>query len=174
MAFSRRWLGIGSILALVSTSAYAPDFSVLLGGNSQLQRQLDVEAASSARSAQAFGASLTAMDRRDLQATCTALVANPGDAQAQARLQTFLSRYKDNDPAAVLRFCLDPAISRLNSELQASRQGLERMTAARAADDGRNAALESTLKRQQQTFSSISNVMKTRHDTAKNSISNVR
>jgi hypothetical protein len=48
------------------------------------------------------------------------------------------------------------------------------MTAARAADDGRNAALESTLQQQQRTFSSISNVMKTRHDTAKNSISNVR
>jgi hypothetical protein len=174
MAGSRFGFVIGSVLFLVSTSAFAPDFSVLLGGTGRLQSQLEAEAARSARSAQAFGASLTAMDRRDLQGTCSALVANPGDTQAQAKLQSFLSRYKDNTPEAVLRFCLDPAIARLNGELQASRQSLERMTAARAADDGRNAALETTLQQQQRTFTTISNVMKTKHDTAKNAISNVR
>lgn len=174
MARSRFGLVVGSIFALVSTSAFAPDFSVLLGGTGQLQRQLEAEAARSARNAQAFGASLSATDRRDLQGTCSALVANPGDTQAQTKLQNFLSRYRDNSPEAVLRFCLDPAIGRLNGDLQASRQGLERMTAERAADDGRNVALENRLQQQQQTFSSISNVMKTRHDTAKNAISNVR
>jgi hypothetical protein len=37
-----------------------------------------------------------------------------------------------------------------------------------------NIDLQNTLQKQQQTFQTISNVMKTKHDTAKNSISNVR
>ena len=172
MKFSKLGFSTGFILALVSTSAFAPDFSVLLGGTAELQRQLGVEAARSGRAAQAFGASLSAADRRDLQGACSSLVANPNNAQASQKLQHFLSQFHSAE--AVTRFCLDPAIARLQNELHSSRQGLERMTAARAADDGRNVALESTLQRQQRTFSTLSNIMKTKHDTAKNAISNVR
>jgi hypothetical protein len=173
MALSRFGFVVGLILFLLSTSAFAPDFSVLLGGTSELQSQLAAEAARSARAAQAFGASLTAMDRRDLQGTCSALVANSADSGAQRKLQELLSRYKDNSPEAVMRFCLDPMITQLQGELRASRQTLERLGTG-GGDTQANVDMQNKLQQQQQTFSSISNVMKTRHDTAKNSISNVR
>jgi hypothetical protein len=173
MATWKTALAAGLVTAFVSTSAFAPDFSVLLGGTSELQQRVEAEAARSARAAQAFGSSLGAAERRELQQSCTALVANPNDAGAQRRLQEYRSRYKDNNLEAVLRFCLDPSYRQLQSELQASVQSL------RQASGGGNAAradttLEDRLLQQQRTYTSISNVMKTRHDTAKNSIGNIR
>jgi hypothetical protein len=170
MATLKTTLAAGLVAALVSTSAFAPDFSVLLGGTAELQQRVEAEAAQSARAAQAFGSSLSAGDRRGLQGTCTALVANANDATAQRRLQEYLSRYKDDNPQAVLRFCLDPSYRQLQSGLQAS---VESLRAGRSGEQA-SAALEETIERQRRTFTTISNIMKTRHDTAKNSIGNVR
>ena len=149
----------GLALALVSASAFAPDFSVLLGATHDLQDKLEREAAKSARAAQAFGASLSAADRRELQGACTALVANPNDAAARRQLEQMMSRYKDNNPEAITRFCLEPSISRLRTDLRASRQTLERLSAA-GLDTEASADLQSTLQKQQQFEQMISNVMK--------------
>jgi hypothetical protein len=175
MATSRKALAAGLVAALVSTSAFAPDFSVLLGGTTELQQRVDLEAAQSARAAQAFGSSLGAAERRELQASCTALVANENDAGAQRRLQEYLSRYKDNNPEAVLRFCLDPSFRQLSSELQASAQSLRRASGGGSGSTARaDTTLEDRLQQQQRKYTTLSNIMKTRHDTAKNSIGNVR
>jgi hypothetical protein len=151
----------------------ATNFGVLLGGTTELQHQLEIEAAKSARAAQAFGATLSAADRRELQGACAALVANPSDAAASRTLAQMMSRYKDNSAEAIVRFCLDPTFKQLQAELQSSRQTLERMGTA-DGDAQASIDLQNTLQRQQQTLTMISNVMKTKHDTAKNSISNVR
>jgi hypothetical protein len=172
MAASRFPFVAGVILCFASASAFAPDFSVLLGGTAELQQQLEVEAAKSARAAQAFGASLTAADRRELQGACTALVANPNDATASQRLAQMMSRYKDNSAEAIVRFCLEPSIARLRADLQASRQTLNRLDTGSGTQA--NVDMQNKLQQQQQVFTSISNVMKTKHDTAKNAISNVR
>jgi hypothetical protein len=101
------------------------------------------------------------------------LVANANDADARRRLQIYLSRYQDNNPEAVLRFCLDPSYRQLQAELEASSQSLERASRGGAAARA-GATTEDRLEQQQRMYQSISNVMKTKHDTAKNSISNVR
>jgi hypothetical protein len=173
MAASRLASAAGVILCFASTSAFAPDFSVLLGGTAELQQQLELEAAKSARAAQAFGASLSAADRRELQGACTALVANPNDATASQRLEQMMSRYRDNGAEAITRFCLEPAITRLRADLQASQQTLGRLSAGGSGAQA-NVDLQNALQKQQQVFTSISNVLKTKHDTAKNAISNVR
>jgi hypothetical protein len=159
-------------MGLVSTSAFAPDFSVLLGGSSNLQQRVEAEAAKSSRAAQAFGNSLSAAEGLELQRACTALVADSSDARAQLRLQQFMSRYKDNNPDAILRFCLDPSYTQLQSELRANAQAIRR--ASSAGDPQASVDFEGKLQQQQQTYQAISNVMKTKHDTAKNSINNVR
>jgi hypothetical protein len=151
----------------------ASNFGVLLGGTTELQRQLETEAAKSARAAQTFGTSLSAADRRDLQSACSALVANPDDATASRQLEQIMSRYRDNNAEAIMRFCLEPTIAQLRAELQASRQTLERLGTA-GGEAQANIDMQNKLQQQQQTFSSISNVMKTKHDTAKNSVSNIR
>jgi hypothetical protein len=150
----------------------ATNFGVLLGGTTELQHQLEAEAAKSARAAQAFGASLSAADRRGLQSACRALVADPNDAAANRQLEELMARYRDNNAEAIMRFCLEPTIAQLRAELEASRQALEHIDAGNETQA--NVDLQNKLQQQQQTFSSISNVMKTKHDTAKNSIQNVR
>jgi len=171
MTTQLRWLA-GLVLCLASASAFAPDFSVLLGGTGELQRQLEREAAKSARAAQAFGASLSAADRGELQGACTAIADDPNDAAAQGRLASVMSRHRDRSAEAIVRFCLDPVIVKLRDELRASRLELERLDTGRGAQA--NAALDGRVQRQRQVFTTISNVMKTKHDTVKNSISNVR
>jgi len=172
MATWKTALATGVAMGLVSTSAFAPDFSVLLGGSSDLQQRVAADATKSARAALVFGNSLSVAERRDLQRACTALVADSSDAQAQLRLREFMSRYKDNTPDAILRFCLDPSYTQLQSELQANAQAIRR--ASSAGDRQASVDLEGRLQQQQQTYQAISNVMKTKHDTAKNSIGNVR
>jgi hypothetical protein len=173
MTISKTALVAALAACLFSARAFAPDFSVLLGGTSDLRESVAADAAKNARAAQAFGDTLGAGERRDLQSACTALVANERAARAQQRLQALLARYQDNDPQAVLRFCLDPAYRQLQSELEASSQALRRSGAANV-DDRSSAALETTLEQQRRRYTAISNIMKTRHDTAKNSIGNVR
>jgi hypothetical protein len=165
-------LATGFAAVLVSMRAFAPDFGVLLGGTNALQQTVEAEAAKADRAAQTFGNGLSPADRRDLQRTCTALVANAGDLQAQRRLQELMARHGDNNPDAVLRFCLDPSYKQLQSELQASAEGLRR--GRRGSNPEASVELQDNLQRQQRAFQAISNVMKTKHDTAKNSISNVR
>jgi len=151
----------------------ATNFGVLLGGTSELEQQLEVEAAKSGRAAQAFRASVSPADGRQLQSACATLVASPGDARATAALQQAMARYPNHDAEAIMRFCLEPTIAALRGELQTSRQTLERLNAA-GGDAQANIDLQNTLQKQQQTVATISNVMKTKHDTAKNSISNIR
>jgi hypothetical protein len=166
-------LAAGLAMALVSTSAFAPDFSVLLGGSTDLQQRVEAEAAKSARAAQAFGNSLSAAERRDLQGACTALVANSNDARAQSRLREYLMRYKDNNQEAVLRTCLDPAYRQLQSDLEANSQAIRRAS-SRSSDEQALVDLESKLQQQNRSYTAISNIMKTKHDTARNAINNVR
>jgi len=151
----------------------ATNFGVLLGGTTDLERQLEIEAAKSARGAQAFRRVVSPADGRQLQSACAALVANPGDASATDALRQAMARYSSHDAEAIVRFCLEPTIAALRGGLQASRQALERLNAA-GGDAQANVDLQNTLQKQQQAFQTISNVMKTKHDTAKNSISNVR
>jgi hypothetical protein len=150
----------------------ATNFGVLLGGTTDLERQLGIEAAKSTRAAQAFRGVVSPADSGQLQSACAALVANPGDPSATDALRQAMARYSSHNAEAIMRFCLDPTIAALRGELQASRQTLERMSAG--GDAQANIDLQNTLQKQQQTFQTISNVMKTKHDTAKNSISNVR
>ena len=166
-------LAAGLAMALVSTSAFAPDFSVLLGGSTDLQQRVEAEAARSARAAQAFGNSLSAAERRDLQGACTALVANPNDARAQGRLREYLTRYKDNNQEAVLRACLDPAYKQLQSDLEGNSRAIRRASSG-SSDEQALIDLESKLQQQNRSYTAISNIMKTKHDTARNAINNVR
>jgi hypothetical protein len=154
-------------------STSGAEASALLGATIDLEQSLEIEASRSAAAAQTFGASLSAADRRELQGACTALVANPNDAAASRRLEQMMSRYRDNNAEAITRFCLNPAITQLQGELRASRQTFERLGTG-GGDTQANIDMQNKLQQQQQTFSSISSVMKTRHDTAKNAISNVR
>jgi hypothetical protein len=158
---------------LFSARAFAPDFSVLLGGADDLHERVTADAAIFARAAQAFGKTLSAGERRDLQSACSALVANQRNTRAQQRLQELLVRHQDHDREAVLRFCLDPAYQQLQSELDTSTQAL-RGPDARDVDDRAKAALETSLAQQHRRYTAISNIMKTKHDVAKNSINNVR
>lgn len=166
-------LPVAVCAALLSTPAFAPDFSILLGDTDDLRAKVAADAARSARAAQAFGSRLSAVERRELQGSCTALIANDGDPSAQRSLQAQLDRYKDNDPEAVLRFCLDPAYTALQSELEASQRTL-RASSADRIDARASASLERSFEEQQRKYTAISNVMKTRHDTVKNAINNVR
>ena len=151
----------------------ATNFGVLLGGTTELEQRLEVEAAQPASAAQAFRAFVSPADGRKLQSACAALVANPGDARATAALRETMASYSTHAADGIMRFCLEPTIGELRRELLASRQTLER-TAASAGDLPADAEPENLLRRQQQKFQTISNVLKTKHDTAKNSISNVR
>jgi hypothetical protein len=150
----------------------ATNFGVLLGGTTELERQLEIEAAKSARGAQAFRAVVSAADGRQLQSACARLAAGAGGASATDVLRQTMVRYASHDAEAIMRFCLEPTIAALRGQLQASRQTLERLSAG--GDAQANVDLQNTLQKQQQAFQTISNVMKTKHDTAKNSISNVR
>lgn len=165
-------VALGFVCASVCASAEARA-GALLSATIELEDALAIEAARSERGAQAFGASLSAADRRELQGACTALVANPSDAAARRRLELMMSRYRDNNAAVITRYCLEPAITQLRSDLQASQQALERLSAAGGGAQA-DIDLQNVLQKQQQTFTMISNIMKTKHDTAKNSISNVR
>jgi hypothetical protein len=153
----------GLVLAFAGTSAFAQNVSALLDATRALEGQLEIEAAKSARAAQAFGATLSAADRRELQSACTTLVNAPTDAAAAKRLELMMSRYKDNNAEAIVRFCLEPSIARLRTELQTSRQTLERLGASGRGTEG-NAELQSTLEKQQQLEQMISNIMKADHD----------
>jgi hypothetical protein len=151
----------------------ATNFGVLLGGTTELERQLELEAGKSPQTVQAFRTVVSSADGRQLQSACTALVANPGDASATGALRQAMARYSSHDAEAIMRFCLEPTIAALRGELLASRRTLERLSAA-GGDTQANIDLQNVLQKQQQTLQTISNVMKTKHDTAKNSISNVR
>ena len=155
------------------SAAQATNFGVLLGDASGLQQEVERDAARSAGAATVFGNRLAASARRDLHDACRAVVASEDDSRAQRRLQDLLARYRDADPDAVLRFCLDPAYTALRNEVAASVQALERMRAS-GRDSQASLDLQNTLQRQRRMFTTLSNVMKTRHDTAKNSIGNVR
>jgi hypothetical protein len=138
-----------------------------------LRQEIDNEASQFADSARNFGSRLTAAERRDLQGACESVVASDGDARSQRRLQSLLARYKSTAPETVLRFCLDRSYTRLRNEVAASVTALER-TSETGAEAQANVELQNSLQRQQQTLTTLSNIMKTRHDTAKNAISNVR
>jgi hypothetical protein len=161
----------GVFVGLASTAALAPDFGVLLGGTTALKQQVDADAARLARPAQTFGAGLGATERRDLQRTCTALVVNENDAAARRQLQAFLARYSGANHEAALRFCLEPSYRQLQRDLETSLAALRR---AKDAKSQTGLTTQDALQRQQRTYQTISNVMKTKHDTVKNSISNVR
>lgn len=93
--------------------------------------------------------------------------------RAQRRLQSLLARYEATDSQTVLRFCLDRSYARLRNEIAVSVSALDRIKASGAEAEA-NIELQSSLQRQQQTLTTLRNIMKTRHDTAKNAISNVR
>ena len=160
----------GSVLR---EGAQATNFGVLLGDARALQQEVERDAARAAGAARAFGNRLAAAERRDLESACRAVVASEEDAQAQRQLQELLARHPDADPDAVLRFCLDPAYAELRSEVAATVRTLDRMRAS-GSDMQAHLDLQNTLQQQQRKFTTLSNVMKTRHDTAKNSIGNVR
>jgi hypothetical protein len=144
----------------------------LLAGTIELEDQLAVEAAQSAADAGTFGAGLSPAATRQLQGICTTLVANPDDTAAIEALQQALGVYARQNPEAVTRFCLEPAISQLQGELASSRESIGRLDADSQAQA--NIDLQNILQKQQQTLAAISTVLGTKHDTAKNSISNVR
>ena len=151
----------------------ATNFGVLLGGTTEAEQQLEIEAAKSARAAQAFRASVSPTDGRQLQSACATLVASPSDARATDSLQQAMARYPNHDAEAIMRFCLEPTLAELRGELQTSRRTLERLNAA-GGDAQANVDLQNVLQKQQQRIATINNVMKTKHDTVKNSISNIR
>lgn len=158
---------------IVGRRAQATSFSILLDDARALQQAIDRDATRSAAAAQTFGERIEQSDRHALQHACAALVTNERDEQAQRRLQEVLARHRDTDSDAVLRLCLDPHYRQLQSDVAAIVQALER----KRASDGQaesDPALSAALQRQQSVFTTLGNVMKTRHDTAKNSISNVR
>lgn len=138
-----------------------------------LRQQVEDEASQFADAARIFGSRLTAAERRDLQGACESVVASENNARSQQRLQSLLARYEATDPQTVLRFCLDTSYTRLRNEIAANVTALER-TSASDVNAQANIELQDNLQRQQQTLTTLSNIMKTRHDTAKNAISNVR
>jgi hypothetical protein len=138
-----------------------------------LRQEIEDEASQFADAARIFGSGLTVAERRDLQRACESVVRNESSARAQRRLQSLLARYEATDPQTVLRFCLDRSYARLRNEIAASVSALDRMKASGAEAEA-NIDLQNSLQRQQQTLTTLSNIMKTRHDTAKNAISNTR
>lgn len=144
----------------------------LLAGTAEIERQLAAAAATSAGDAAAFGAGLSRAAATELQAICSSLVANPGDTAAGEALQQALGVHARRSPETVTRFCLEPAIASLRGELESSMQALDRL----AADDATqaNIDLQNVLQKQQQTMAGIAAVLRTKHDTAKNAINNVR
>lgn len=171
-----RWkttLMTGLVLGMIATHAFAANSGGLLDSARELQESIAADAARSAHEAQAFGSTLSAKDRRELQNTCTALVRNERNARAQRQLQEFLSEYKDHDPNAVLRFCLDPAYRQLQTRLQTSMRSIERLNTFSAgddelfpSDDSQLATVENRLQQENRMYTTISNIMKTRHDTS--------
>ena len=153
----------GLALGFATASVFAQDVSQLLDATIELQRRLESDTARSERAAQSFGASLSAAERRELQSACTALASNANDAAARQRLEVMRSRYRDNSTEAIMRFCLEPTISRLRTDLRASRQTLERLNAA-GLDTEATADLRSTHQKQRQLEQMISNSMKADND----------
>jgi hypothetical protein len=164
---------VGTMVRSGVQQTAATNFGVLLGGTTELEQQLEIEAAKSAGAAQAFRAGVSPADGRQLHSACATLVANPSDARATDALRQAMARYPNHGAEAIMRFCLEPTIAALRGELKTSRQTLERLNAA-GGDAQANVDLQNALQKQQRRMSTISNVMKTKHDTAKNSISNVR
>lgn len=157
--------------SVMREGAQATNFGVLLGEASALQQAVDGDAARSAAAAQAFGTRLAGAERRELQGACAGLVANEDDARAKQRLTALLARYKNTAPETVLRFCLDNQYGQLRSDVAASVRAVER--AARGEAQA-NVDLQNALQQQQRAYTTLSNVMKMRHDVAKNAINNVR
>jgi hypothetical protein len=149
------------------------DFGAMHADATALRQEIEDETTRFADAARIFGSRLTAAERRDLQGACESAVASEGNARTQRRLQSLLARYETTDSEAVLRFCLDPSYARLRNEIAATVSALERMRASGAEAEA-NIEMQNSLQRQQRTFMTLSNIMKTKHDTAKNSISNVR
>jgi hypothetical protein len=158
----------GSIL-----KARPADLGAIHADATALRQNIEDEATRLADAARIFGSRLTAAERRDLQGACESVVANEGDARTQRRLQSLLTRYEATDPETVLRFCLDPAYARLRTEIAATVSGVERIGAS-GINAQANIEMQNSLQQQQRLFTTLSNIMKTKHDTAKNAISNVR
>lgn len=168
----------GSVLGSGATN----DRNALLVQTRELQQQVDSDAARRADAANAFSSSLTTAQRRELQSTCSTLIDDDSDVRAQRRLQALIEKHSDHNPDAVLRFCLDPAYRQLQRSLQNSVQSLERSRPVpedklnTAGEDSQlaNVDLQNALQQQNQRFATIRALIKARHDTAKNAISNVR
>lgn len=149
------------------------DLGTIHADASSLRHEIEDEATRFADAARIFGSRLTAAERRELQRACEQVVASEGDARMQQRLQALLARYEAMESETVLRFCLEPSYARLRAEMAATVSTLERLRAS-GTETEVNIELQNSLQRQQQTFTTLSNIMKTKHDTAKNAISNIR
>jgi hypothetical protein len=149
------------------------DLGAMHADATALRQEIEEETMRFAGAAQTFGSRLTAAERRDLQDACESVVASEDNARMQRGLQSLLARYETTASETVLRFCLDSSYARLRNEIAATVSALERMRAS-GAEAQANIEIQNSLQRQQRTFTTLSNIMKTKHDTAKNSVSNVR
>ena len=155
----------GVFLALIGARALA-DLTVLLGDANELLRRVDAATATARGPAQKFGDRLTSTERLDLQGSCTALVADASDVRAQRRLQEYLARYQGDDLLAVLRFCLDPAYTRLHGAVKATTDAIRQ--AGESASEPLGLDLQGKLQQETRMYEALRNVMKTKHEAAKN------
>src|SRR5690606_16093032 len=101
-----------------------------------------------------------------LQSACSAVVAAPDDVRAERRLRQQLGRYRNADPDALLRLCLDPAYRRLQSDIRTTAVGLERLqTTGVSLRTGEE--LEQQFEEQRRRFEIIQSVARMLDDAAR-------
>lgn len=157
MAAIRARFIVGAAAALASAYTFAQDFGVLLQSSTELLAQVQAEADRTALAARELGRAMSVAEREAMQTACTAVVAAPGDTAAERRLQRLLTRYRDSDPEALMRLCLDPVYRRLQSDIRTTAMGLERAQTIGGALRS-EAELEERLKEQQRVFETIGEV----------------
>lgn len=154
MAAIKPRLIVAAAAAFASAAALGQDFGSLLRAGTELLAEVQAEADRTALAARELGRAMSVPDREALQAACTAVVAAPDDVAAERRLQRLLARYRDSDPEALMRLCLDPAYRRLQSDIRTTTMGLERAQTIGGALRS-EAELEERLEEQRRTFETI-------------------
>jgi len=164
-ALTTRWLA-GAVAALASAPSFAAEPDALLRASTDLLAAVQAEADRTALAARELGRGMSVRDREALQSACSAVVAAPDDVRAERRLRQQLGRYRNADPDALLRLCLDPAYRRLQSDIRTTAVGLERLqTTGVSLRTGEE--LEQQFEEQRRRFEIIQSVARMLDDAAR-------